>query len=82
MHYKLGGAAARRIRGVAIHPIFGDVDVKAAEVDGAKMIDAVINLVELEGGIRVPAFSDNMIESIENPAVNESCRASNRSRGR
>ena len=33
------------------------------------MIDAVINLVELEGGIRAPAFSDDMIESIENPAV-------------
>ena len=69
MHRELGGAAAGRIRGVAVHPVFGDVDVKAAEIDRAKMIDAVIDLVELEGGIRVPAFSDDMIESIKNPAV-------------
>ena len=72
MHCALGSAAARRIRGVAIHPILGDVDVKAAKIDGTKMIDAVINLVELEGGIRVPAFRDDMIESIENPAVDQS----------
>ena len=82
MHCDLGSTAARRIRGVAIHPILGDVDVKAAEIDGAKMIDAVINLVELEGGIRVPTFSDDMIESIENPAVDEGFGAGSCSRGR
>src|ERR1700704_5681080 len=69
MHRELGRAAARRIRGVAIHPILGDVDVKAAEIDGAKMIDAMINLVELEGGIRAPAFGGDLVEPIENPAI-------------
>ena len=71
----MGSAAARRIRGVAIHPILGDVDVKAAKIDGAKMIDAVINLVELEGCIRAPAFRDDMIEPIKNPAIDEGCGA-------
>jgi len=33
------------------------------------MIDAVINLVELEGRIRAPAFGVDMIEPIKNPAV-------------
>ena len=69
MHRELSRAAARRIRGVAIHPVFGDVDIEAAEIDGAEVIDAMINLVELKGRIRAAAFGDDMIEPIENPAI-------------
>ena len=64
MHDRLRRATQRRICRVAIHPVLGDVDVKAAEIDGAKMIDAVINLVELEGRIRAPAFGGDIIEPI------------------
>ena len=73
MHRELGRAAARRIGGVAIHPVFGDIDVEAAEIDRAEVIDAMVNLVELEGCIGVPAFRDDMIEPIENPAI-DYCR--------
>ena len=38
------------------------------------MIDAVINLVELEGRIRAPAFGGDIIEPIKNPAVDEGDR--------
>src|SRR5437763_1821323 len=69
MHRKLGGAASRRIGRVAIHSVFGDVDVEAAEIDCAEVIHSVVNLVELEGCIGVPAFRDDMIEPIENPAI-------------
>src|SRR5205807_170679 len=71
VHRELSRAPARRVGGIAVHSVFGDVDVKAAEIDCAKMIDAVINLVELEGSIRTPAFRDDMIEPIENPAIDE-----------
>ena len=69
MHRELGSAASRRIGSVAIHPVFGDVDVETAEIDCAEVIDAMVNLVELEGCIGIPAFRDDMIEPIENPAI-------------
>ena len=61
-------AAARRIGRVAIHPVLGDVDVKAAQIDGAKLIERVINLVEFVGRIgradnpRSPAASRSRIQ--------------------
>ena len=73
MHRELSGAAARRIGGVTVHSVFGDVDVEAAEIDCAEVIDAMINLVELEGRIRAPAFRNDMIEPIENPAIDYCC---------
>ena len=69
MHRPLRCTPPGRVGRVAIHPVLGDIDVKAAEIDGAEMIDTVINLVELESRIRVPAFGGDMIEPIKNPAV-------------
>jgi len=74
MHRELSGAAARRIGGVTVHSVFGDVDVEAAEIDCAEVIDAMVNLVELEDCVGVSAFRDDMIETIENPSI-DYCRS-------
>ncbi len=44
----LGGAAASALRGVAIQAVLGDVDVEAAQVDGAELIEGVVDAVEFE----------------------------------
>ena len=68
-HRRLGSAPTRRIRRVAIHPVLGDVDVKTAEVDRAKLIQGVINLVKLEELISRSAIADHLIEPFEDPAI-------------
>src|SRR4051812_31768413 len=72
MHGGLGGKTARRIGSVAIHPVLRDVDVKAAQIDGAEMIQDVIDLVELICCIRRAAFRDHILETIQDPAIDES----------
>src|SRR5260370_42236838 len=67
VHPVLRGATAWRIRRVAVHSIFGDVDVKTAQVDRAKLIERMINLVELERFICGSAIGDQVIKSLQNP---------------
>ena len=63
VHRGLRRAAARRIGRVAIHPVLRDVDVEAAQIDRAELIQRVIDLVELVGGIRLAAFGDDLLQA-------------------
>ena len=71
MHNVLRGAAARRIERIAIHPVFRDVDVKAAQIDRAKLVECVINLVKLERFVGGPAIGNHMIKPLQNPAIDQ-----------
>src|ERR1044071_771912 len=73
MHDCLRRSTARGIRRVAIHPVFGNVDVEAAQIDGAKLIECVIDLVELERLVTRSTSADHFIQALENPAVNQRC---------
>ena len=71
MHDHLRRAAAWRIRRVAIHPVLGDVDVEAAQIDCAKLVERVINLMKFERFVSRPAIPDHLIQSLENPAIDQ-----------
>src|SRR4029077_11523296 len=71
MHDHLCRAAARRIRRVAVHSILSDVDIEAAQIDSTKLVECVIDLVELELFVSRSTISDDVIESLQNPAVDE-----------
>src|SRR5947208_589177 len=73
MHDRLGRAPPRRVCGVAIHPVLGDIDVEAAQVDGAKLVERVINLVKLKHFICRSAISNHVIQTLQNPAVDQCC---------
>src|SRR5205814_10457540 len=72
MHYSLCRTSASRVRGIAIHPVLSDVDVKAAQIDRAKLVQAVIDFVEFERLISRSAILHHLIEPFEDPAVNQS----------
>ncbi len=73
MHDCLRCAPTRGIRRVAIHPVLGDVDIKAAQIDSAKLIKYVINLVELERLISQSTIASHLVEPLQNPAIDERC---------
>src|SRR5436190_17790424 len=73
-HRRLCRAATRRVRRVTVHPVLGDVDVKAAQIDGAKLIQRVIDLVKFEIIVRRPTRLDHLIQSFQNPAIDQSKR--------
>src|SRR5438067_3661041 len=79
MHDHLRRAAARRIRRVAVHSVLSDVDIEAAQIDSTKLVECVIALVELELFVSRSTISDDMIESLQNPAIDQ--RHSERRRG-
>src|SRR5919109_3846328 len=56
---------------VAIHPVLRDIDVEAAQIHGTKLVERVINLVELECFISGSTSANRFIESLENPAVDK-----------
>src|SRR5713101_2359888 len=70
VHNALRGAAARRIGRVAIHPVFRDVDVQTAQIDGAKLVECMINLVKLERFVGGLTITNHSIEPLQNPAIN------------
>src|ERR1041385_2981005 len=70
-HRRLRRTATRRVRRVAVHAVLGDVDVKAAQIDGAKLIQRVIDLVKFEILIGRPTRLDHIIKSLENPAIDK-----------
>src|SRR5436190_22349216 len=72
VHYYLCRATARRIRRVAIHPVFCDVDVEAAQIDCAKLVERMIDLVKSERFVTSSTICDHVIESLQNPAINQS----------
>src|ERR1700730_2716178 len=69
VHGRLGGATAGRIRRVAVHPIFGDVDIETAEIDRAELIKRVINRVKLERFKSGSTSSSYLRQALENPAI-------------
>src|SRR4029077_16710579 len=71
VHDHLCRTPTRRIRCVAIHPVLGDVDIEAAQIDSTKLVEYVIDLVKLERFISRSTISDDMIESLQNPAIDQ-----------
>src|SRR6266480_84957 len=71
VHGNLGGPTAWRIRRVAVHPVFGDVDVQAAQVYRAEVVERVVNLVKLERFVCGSTVGDHMIEPLQNPAIDQ-----------
>src|SRR5215471_18753822 len=73
MHDCLGCPTPRRIWRVAIHPVLGDIDIETAQIDGAKLVQRVVNLVEFARFISRSAISDYLVQTLQNPAINEGC---------
>src|SRR5947209_7041329 len=73
VHRRLRRPSTSRVRGIAIHPVFGDVDVEAAQVHRAKLIQGVIDLVKLERFISRTTIANHLIESLQNPSINKCC---------
>src|SRR4030095_8494769 len=73
MHDHLCRATPGRVRRVAIHPVLGDVDIKAAQIDGAKLVKRVIHLVKLESFVRRSAISNYVVQTLQNPTIDERC---------
>src|SRR5262245_50876243 len=73
MHRQLCRATPGRVSRVAIHPVLGDVDIKTAQIDRAKLIERVINLVELERCVCRSAISNHVVQTFQNPAIDQGC---------
>src|SRR5436190_10404189 len=73
VHDHLGRASPRRICSVAVHPVLGDIDVEAAQVDGAKLVERVINFMKLKRFICRSGISNHVVQTLQNPAVDQRC---------
>src|SRR6266513_4501953 len=73
MHDYLCRTSTRRICRVAIHPVLGDVDIQAAQIDGTKVVECVIDLVELERLVSQSTIANHLLKPLQNPAVNQCC---------
>ncbi len=67
----LGGAAARTVGGVAVHPVLGDVDVEGAELGGEEAVHHGEDLAEVIGGVGGHGFCGDGVEALQDPAVDE-----------
>src|SRR5260370_33155598 len=70
VHCALGRASPSRVRRVAIHPVFRDVDVKRAQIDRTKVIERVIDLMKLKRFVSGSTIGNHPIESLQNPPIN------------
>src|SRR6266478_2708963 len=70
-HGRLCGASTSRVCGIAIHPVFRHVDVETAQIDRAKLIERVINLVKLERFVSRSTIGRYLIEPLENPGIDQ-----------
>lgn len=68
----LCGDAARAGGGIAVHAVFGDVDVEGAEVSGDEAVDDAEDLAEVVVRICIHAFFGDGVEALEDPAVHQS----------
>src|SRR5207247_3560694 len=73
MHEQLCRAPPRRIRRVAVHPILRNIDIEAAQIDGAKLVECVINLMELERLVSRSTIANHLVKPLQNPAINQCC---------
>ena len=72
MHRALRSTAARGIRGVAIHPVLGGIDVDRRKIGGAELVEGIENLAELVGFIGLAALGDDFVQALEDPTVEQS----------
>src|SRR5438034_2375712 len=73
MHDYLCRTPTRRICRVAIHPVFRDVDVEATQINGAKLVECVVDLVEFEGFVSGSTIANHLLKPLQNPTVNHCC---------
>src|SRR6266576_5493899 len=73
MHHHLCRTTPGRVCRVAIHPVLGDVDIKATQIDRAKLVKRVIHLVKLECFVRRAAVSNYVVQTLQNPTIDERC---------
>src|SRR5215469_10314765 len=66
-HRRLCCTPTWRFRRVAIHPVFSNIDVEAAQIHSTKLIERVVDLVKFEFFIRGPASADHFVQSLQNP---------------
>ena len=70
-HHRLRGAAAGRIRGVAVEAVLRDVHVERADLHGHELIQRLVHLAEIVFRIRRTAGADDALKAREHPAINE-----------
>ena len=71
VHHRLRRAPPHRPGLVAVHPVLGDVHVQAAQVHRAKLVERVVDLVELERRVRFLARRDDLLQPVADPAIHE-----------
>src|SRR5947199_4212081 len=71
MHDYLCRAPTRRICRVAIHPVLRDVDVEATQINRAKLVECVIDLVKLERLVSQSTIANHLLKPLQNQAVDQ-----------
>ena len=56
---------------VAIHPVLGDIDVEAAQIDGTKLVYPVVNFVKLVLLVRIPALLNQLLKPRRRPSIDQ-----------
>jgi hypothetical protein len=67
----LSCTASAGVRSIAIHPVLGDVDVEAAQIDGTKLVYPVVNLMKLILLVGFPALLNKLLKPGCYPSVGE-----------
>src|SRR6266487_1570322 len=71
VHNGLGSSTTPRLRRIAIHPVFRDIDVQTAQIDGTKLVECLINLMKLECFVSRSTISNHLIKPLQNPAIDQ-----------
>src|SRR5205823_2718673 len=70
-HGCLSRATTQGVRSIAIHPVFGDVDVQTAQINRAKLIEDMINLVKFERFIGRATIGNHLMQTLQDPAIDQ-----------
>src|SRR4051794_39525746 len=71
IHDGLSLPPSGRIRSITIHPVLGYIYIERAQIDRTKLVNCVVNLVIFERLIGGAAFPDHLIQSLQDPAIDQ-----------
>jgi hypothetical protein len=65
----LGGTSLLGSRRATVEPVFDDIKIKGTQVDAAEIVEGVVDDVEFEFLIGVPAAGQEVLRALEDPTV-------------
>ena len=67
--HKLRGPAVGARGGLGVKPVFQDIEVEARKLDGAELVDPLMDPVKLKPFVGGPDVADDLVELPESPAI-------------